>query len=92
MSLLPTTELKTGDIVRHYGVRLRLTDRREYGATHFPTASAVELPVVVFDTEYVGPVDPDYNPADALGGYGRQMIGGLWKIQGNRHATWAIED
>jgi hypothetical protein len=87
-----TLQLAVGDIVRTHGVRLRLAERREYGASHFPTTPADLLPVVSFSTEYAGPVSPDFDPIKAHGRYyGGEMVNGRWTVQGNRCATWAVE-
>lgn len=75
-----TLALTVGDIVCHYGARLRLTERREYPDN-----------VIAFATEYVGPVTPDRDPVAEWGGYGRLMVTNQWRIQGNDYATWSVE-
>lgn len=86
-----TLELSTGDIVVHYGVRLRLTDRREYGAEYYPRNTPDMLPVVAFSTEYAGTINPECDPVANYGQYGRDMVNGRWTIQGNRYAVWSVE-
>lgn len=40
---------------------------------------------VSFSTEYVS------GETEHMGGYGREMRHGYWKIQGNQYATWFVD-
>jgi hypothetical protein len=92
---VPTTELAEGDVIHNYGMVLRLTNRREY-----PADSEYQGIVVVFDgvvendAELIAAAKAGDDIAKFIwSGVRADMVRKgssvpVWRVQGNRLATW----
>ena len=75
-----THALRDGDVIRFYGVLLRLRDRRDHGVTA-PHTEEFHGAVITFQTDIVD--DSENN------GFIPPAWLARWVVQGNRLAKWA---
>lgn len=81
-----TLELVTGDVIKFYGAKLRMTERTVYpGGPGAPYGDTVQ-----FRTECMNPEEVKANSGILYGWPAQMVIDGKWIVQGNRLAMWTV--
>ena len=90
MSIKNTTELKTGDIIQHYGMVIKLGERKAYKAINIDGSQANDT-VVRFSGEILNVEEVN---ADGVVPFSwrceNNKLGNEWSVQGNHLATWKV--
>ena len=90
MSIKNTTELKTGDIIQHYGMVIKLGERKAYKAIDIDGSQA-NITVVRFSGEILNVEEVN---ADGVVPFSwrceNNKLGNEWSVQGNQFATWKL--
>lgn len=85
-----TTELKTGDIIKHHGMIIKLGERRTYKGINIDNSQATPE-VVRFAGEILNVEEVN---ADGVVPFSwrceTNKLGNEWAVQGNMFATWNV--